>query len=147
VLKARLAHQSAMVAAERQARASSEGGNLLGTSPAHRDLRALIRQFADVPFPVLVVGESGVGKELVAQRLHAESQRAHQPFLSVNCAAFTPELLETQLFGHSRGAFTGAAGARPGILEEAGRASLFPRRGRRAAGLLAVEALARPGER
>jgi transcriptional regulator with PAS, ATPase and Fis domain len=146
VLKARLAHQSAMVAAERQARASSEGGNLLGTSPAIETLRALIRQFADVPFPVLVVGESGVGKELVAQRLHAESQRAHQPFLSVNCAV-TPELLETQLFGHSRGAFTGAAGARPGILEEAGRASLFPRRGRRAAGLLAVEALARPGER
>jgi transcriptional regulator with PAS, ATPase and Fis domain len=78
-----------------------------------------------VPFPVLVVGESGVGKELVAQRLHAESQRAHQPFLSVNCATFTPELLETQLFGHSRGAFTGAAGAGPGILEEAGRGSLF----------------------
>ncbi len=125
VLKARLAHQSAMVTAERQARASSEGGEILGTSPAILTLRALIRQFADVPFPILVVGESGVGKELVAQRLHAESPRARQPFLAVNCAAFTPELLETQLFGHSRGAFTGAAGARPGILEEAGRGSLF----------------------
>ncbi|MGH8591090.1 MAG: sigma-54-dependent transcriptional regulator [Gammaproteobacteria bacterium] len=125
VLKARLAHQSAMVAAERRARASSEGANLLGTSLAIETLRALIRQFANVPFPVLVVGESGVGKELVAHRLHTEGQRARQPFLAVNCAAFTPELLETQLFGHDRGAFTGAAGARAGILEEVGRGSLF----------------------
>jgi DNA-binding NtrC family response regulator len=125
VLKARLAHQLAMVAAERRVPAPAEGGDLLGMSPAIETLRALIRQFADLPFPVLIEGESGVGKELVAQRLHAASQRARQPFLAINCAAFTPELLETQLFGHTRGAFTGAGTARPGILDEAGRGSLF----------------------
>jgi transcriptional regulator with AAA-type ATPase domain len=75
-----------------------------------------------------VGGEEGLVGQYIDRSQHAFTPRASgrtQPFLSVNCAAFTPELLETQLFGHSRGAFTGAAGARPGILEEAGRGSLF----------------------
>jgi len=74
---------------------------------------------------VLVEGESGGGKELVAQCLHRESRRAAAPLLALNCAAFTPELLEAQLFGAARGAYTGADRARPGFFEEVGGGTLF----------------------
>ncbi len=88
-------------------------------------LRALVEQFANSPFPVLIEGESGTGKELVAQCLHRESRRAQAPLLALNCAAFTPELLEAQLFGAARGAYTGADRARAGFFEEAGQGTLF----------------------
>ena len=97
LLRTRLAHQLMMVAAERTAteeRNSDEG--LLGESSAVETLRALIRQFADTPFPVLVQGESGSGKELVAKYLHVQSRRQSQPFLTVNCAAIPRDLLEAQ---------------------------------------------------
>ncbi|MCC7413890.1 MAG: sigma-54-dependent Fis family transcriptional regulator [Gammaproteobacteria bacterium] len=123
LLRARLKHQLMILEAERP-RAES-GPVLLGESPAIETLKALIRQFASTPFPVLIEGESGSGKELVAQCLHRESARAAQPFVAVNCAAFTAELLEAQLFGHARGAFTGAAEARAGFFEEAGDGTLF----------------------
>jgi DNA-binding NtrC family response regulator len=74
---------------------------------------------------VLIQGESGTGKELVAQCLHIQSQRAQAPCLTVNCAAFTSELLEAQLFGHAKGAFTGANTARAGFFEEANEGSLI----------------------
>ena len=126
LLKARLQHQLMILNAEQhETRADVEEGGLLGQSSALETLRALITQFADTPFPVLIEGESGSGKELVAQCLHNQSARSQEPFLTINCAAFTPDLLEAQLFGHAKGAFTGAATARPGFFEEAGDGSLL----------------------
>jgi two-component system nitrogen regulation response regulator GlnG len=98
---------------------------LLGDSPAMQKLRAQLRQYADSPFPVLVEGESGSGKELAAAALHSLSQRNRQPYLTLNCAAIAPTLVEPALFGHAKGAFTGATGARPGYFEEAGEGTLL----------------------
>ncbi|MEQ1603090.1 MAG: sigma-54-dependent Fis family transcriptional regulator [Methylophilaceae bacterium] len=98
---------------------------LLGESPPMVTLRTLIAQFADAPFPVLIQGESGSGKELVAGCLHGMSQRASQPYLSVNCAAISPTLAESILFGHAKGAFTGAAAPHSGYFEDAGEGTLF----------------------
>jgi len=98
---------------------------LIGDSPAIAQVRARIDQFADTPFPVLIQGESGAGKERVAQRLHAASARHHALFLTLNCAAIAPTLIEAALFGHTRGAFTGATGQRAGYFEEAGEGTLF----------------------
>jgi two-component system nitrogen regulation response regulator GlnG len=98
---------------------------LLGDSPAMQKLRAQLRQYADSPFPVLIEGESGSGKEVAAAALHGFSQRKHHPYLTLNCAAIAPTLVEAALFGHARGAFTGAAGARAGYFEEAGEGTLL----------------------
>ena len=98
---------------------------LLGESLPMATLRTQIAQFANAPFPVLIEGESGSGKELVANCLHRLSQRAHQPYLSVNCAAISPMLAESILFGHGKGAFTGAATAHAGYFEDAGEGTLF----------------------
>jgi DNA-binding NtrC family response regulator len=126
LLLARLAHQLMILEAERARSAAPVSTELLlGDSAAMRELRAQVARFADTPFPVLVYGESGTGKELVAQALHRSSTRASRPFLTLNCAAFTPDLLEAQLFGHARGAFTGAASARAGFFEDAGDGTLF----------------------
>ena len=126
LLRTRLAHQMMMVEAE-QAEAEVETGEekLLGDSRVITILRDLIKQFADTPFPVLVQGESGSGKELVAQSLHTLSPRARAPFLTINCAAFSADLLEAQLFGHAKGAFTGAATSRSGFFEDADTGTLF----------------------
>ncbi len=126
LLRARLDHQRMILDAERAREAvRPDATTLLGESAAMEDLRAQVRRYADTPFPVLVHGESGTGKELVAKLLHEQGERAGQPFLSLNCAAFTPELLEAQLFGHARGAFTGATSARAGFFEEAGEGTLL----------------------
>jgi len=127
LLKARLRHQLMILDAEDRHHAQAQGGDarLLGESPAMQTLWGQIERFADTPFPVLIQGESGTGKEAVAELLHERSARQAEPFLSVNCAAFTPELLEAQLFGHARGAFTGASAARAGFFEEAGHGTLF----------------------
>lgn len=98
---------------------------IVGHSPAIELLRMQIRQLADAPYPVLIQGESGSGKELTAQNLHSCSQRSELPFLTLNCAAFNGELLESQLFGHARGAFTGATEAKRGFFEEAESGTLF----------------------
>jgi two-component system nitrogen regulation response regulator GlnG len=98
---------------------------LLGNSLALQKLRTQLRQYADSPFPVLIEGESGSGKELAAVALHQLSQRKHQPYLTLNCAAIAPTLVEPSLFGHARGAFTGATGARAGYFEEAGEGTLL----------------------
>ncbi|MES2554334.1 MAG: sigma 54-interacting transcriptional regulator, partial [Pseudomonadota bacterium] len=92
---------------------------LLGDSLPMQTLRTQIGQFADAPFPVLIEGESGSGKELVANCLHRLSKRSRQPYLSINCAAISPTLAESILFGHTKGAFTGAAGANTGYFEDA----------------------------
>jgi len=124
---ARLRHQLMLLDAEHASELPSKdtASVLIGSSAGMETLRALIRQFANSPFPVLVEGESGGGKELVAQCLHRESRRAAAPLLALNCAAFTPELLEAQLFGAARGAYTGADRARPGFFEEVGGGTLF----------------------
>ncbi len=98
---------------------------LHGDSEAIRALRAQIDQLADAPFPVLIEGESGTGKELVAQDLHRLSNRREEPYLTLNCAAISPNLIESLLFGHTKGSFTGATGSRAGYFEEAGGGTLF----------------------
>jgi len=126
LLKARLEHQLMMISAElSQADTGVQDESLLGESAAIQTLHELIKQFADTPFPVIIEGESGSGKELVAQYLHERSVRTQFPFLTINCAAFTAELLDAQLFGHAKGAFTGATSQRSGFFEEANEGSLF----------------------
>jgi len=126
LLQTRLNHQMMMLEAElTEDEKSQSDSNLLGESPAITTLHQLIDQFSDTPFPVLIEGESGSGKELVAQYTHAKSARSEAPFLTINCAAFTAELLEAQLFGYVKGAFTGATTNRAGFFEDAGEGSLF----------------------
>ncbi|MFN7085334.1 MAG: sigma-54-dependent transcriptional regulator [Burkholderiales bacterium] len=104
--------------------AAAETG-LLGKSLPMEKLRRQISQFADAPFPVLIEGESGSGKEMVAKSLHLMSNRATRPFLALNCAAISPTLVEPTLFGYSKGAFTGATAARAGYFEDAKDSTLF----------------------
>ena len=126
LLKTRLSHQFMMLEAERiNGTGQGRGQGLMGESQEIRTLHALTQQFADTPFPVLIEGESGSGKELVARYLHEQSSREQAPFLTVNCAAFSPELLEAQLFGHEKGAYTGATTSRAGFFEDAGDGTLF----------------------
>jgi two-component system, NtrC family, response regulator HydG len=100
-------------------------GNLLGASPGMQAVFALIRQAAPGDSNVLITGESGTGKELVAKALHYNSSRAARPFVPVNCAALPANLLESELFGHVKGAFTGAVLARRGLFREAEGGTLF----------------------
>ncbi|MBL8913655.1 MAG: sigma-54-dependent Fis family transcriptional regulator [Archangium sp.] len=99
--------------------------SLVGRSQAMRDLTTRITRVASSEATVLVQGESGTGKELVARAVHALSQRTRGPFVPVNCAAITETLLESELFGHARGAFTGAVKARRGLFEEAHGGTIF----------------------
>ena len=98
---------------------------LIGSSALIEKLRSQIAQFAASPFPVLIEGESGSGKELVAQSLHRLSTRSARPYLALNCAALAPTLVEATLFGYAKGAFTGAAAAKAGYFEDAQDGSLF----------------------
>jgi two-component system response regulator HydG len=98
---------------------------LIGESSSMRALFELVRRAADSSAPVLLLGETGTGKGLVARALHAESHRAEGRFVVVNCAAIPEALLESELFGHVRGAFTGASSDRPGLFEQADRGTLF----------------------
>jgi DNA-binding NtrC family response regulator len=98
---------------------------LVGQNPALLKLKSQIAQFADSPFPVLIEGESGSGKELVARSLHRLSARSDKPYFALNCAAIAPTLVEPTLFGHAKGAFTGAATARAGYFEDARDGTLF----------------------
>ena len=101
------------------------GGLLVGNSEAMVQLRGEIDQLAPSHFPVLVTGETGVGKELVVRTLHARSARADQPLIHVNCAALPEAIAESELFGHEKGSFTGAVNARLGKFQVADGASLF----------------------
>ena len=98
---------------------------LIGESRAMRSLKDGIGRLAPIPSPVLILGESGSGKELVARELHHRSERARGPFLAVNCAALPENLVESELFGHEKGAFTGAERTRKGAFEMATRGTLF----------------------
>ena len=99
-------------------------GLLSGDSQMHQVFQA-VRNVAETSVNTLVRGESGTGKELVARALHAESARRDGPFVAINCAALTPSLMESELFGHVRGAFTGAAQERKGLFEQADGGTLF----------------------
>ena len=100
-------------------------GELIGRTPAMLAVYKQIARAADSVVPVLIVGESGTGKELVARALHRNSQRAARPFVAINCGALTETLLESELFGHSRGAFTGAVADAKGIFEQAQGGTVF----------------------
>ena len=90
-----------------------------------RDVYEMIARVADTPSTVLITGESGTGKELVATALHRGSSRRDKPFIKVNCAAIPKDLIESELFGYERGAFTGAVGSKPGRFELADGGTLF----------------------
>ncbi|MHC4732756.1 MAG: sigma 54-interacting transcriptional regulator, partial [Planctomycetota bacterium] len=98
---------------------------MIGASPAMEALRGEIAQIAPTAATTLILGETGSGKELVARALHALSPRARGPFLAINCAAFVENLLEAELFGHEKGAFTGADRARAGRFEQAHGGTIF----------------------
>jgi DNA-binding NtrC family response regulator len=98
---------------------------LIGTSPPITRLRSQVQQYADFPFPALIEGESGSGKELVAQLLHRLSSRRGKPMLALNCAAISPTLVEPTLFGYVKGAFTGAGSNKSGYFEDAADGTLF----------------------
>ncbi|WP_437926358.1 sigma-54 dependent transcriptional regulator [Sorangium sp. So ce291] len=98
---------------------------LLGQSPAFLEARTLCERAAPTDVPVLITGESGTGKEVFARYLHARSRRKERPFIAVNCGALAPTLLESTLFGHRRGAFTGAIKDAPGLFVEADGGTLF----------------------
>lgn len=119
----RLLHEVGVFAGEFRERYGLE--NIVGDSAPVRELINRIVRAAPSDTNVLITGESGTGKELVARAIHTASRRAGRPFVPVNCAAITPTLLESELFGHSRGAFTGAIKARTGLYEEADTGTLF----------------------
>lgn len=99
--------------------------NLVGASSAVQRIRQLMSQVADTEVTVLITGESGTGKEVVARNLHVNSRRASKPFVPINCGAIPPDLLESELFGHEKGAFTGAISTRIGRFELAQGGTLF----------------------
>ena len=99
--------------------------DIFGDSPAIREVREKIARVAPTNATVLITGETGTGKELVARAIHRNSPRALKPFVAVNCAAFTETLLESELFGHEKGAFTGADRTRQGLFEAAHEGTLF----------------------
>jgi DNA-binding NtrC family response regulator len=107
------------------AESATEQRVLISTSPAMRRACALVERIADTDVPVLLLGESGTGKEVIAREIHARSQRRNKPFIKVNCAALPGELLESELFGHERGAFTGATAEKPGKFELADQGTIF----------------------
>jgi len=125
LLQSRLNHQLMLKQVEKNRQETNQSSLIIGDSSSICALREQISQFAETNFPVLIEGESGTGKELVASALHIQSKRADEPYLVINCAAIAPELLESQLFGHAKGAFTGADKSHKGFFEEAGKGTLF----------------------
>jgi Nif-specific regulatory protein len=115
-----------LIATNRQiADQAAEGVRLMGECPEIQSLRAIIRRVADTDLAVLVNGENGTGKEVVAQSIHYLSRRRGQPFIALNCAAIPETLAESELFGHEKGAFTDAHESRPGKFELASGGTLF----------------------
>ncbi|HKA32248.1 MAG TPA: sigma-54 dependent transcriptional regulator, partial [Candidatus Binatia bacterium] len=110
---------------KKEVRKSYEPGNMVGTSPAMQKVYKIIGQVANTEASILIQGESGTGKELVAKTIHYNSPRWDKPFTAVNCAAIPRELLESELFGHEKGSFTGALERRIGKFELAEDGTLF----------------------
>jgi DNA-binding NtrC family response regulator len=112
-------------ALERQIDVSERFTGIVGANSAMRELFGLVDSVAPTDATVLLLGESGTGKELLARAIHERSARAAGPFVPINCSALTDTLLESELFGHVRGAFTGASSSRIGVFEQASRGTLF----------------------
>jgi DNA-binding NtrC family response regulator len=112
-------------ALRRQLREQGTFGSLIGNSPEMRKIYQIVEQASPTGASVLITGESGTGKELVAQTIHQLSPRTAHPFVAINCAAIPETLLESEIFGHEKGAFTGAADRRQGCFELADRGTLF----------------------
>ena len=124
--KARLCHEWLSGAADCEiSRGLAAAQGLIGNSPAIRRIREIVARLADSEVSVLITGESGTGKEIVARNLHRISGREGKPFVPVNCGAIPGELLESELFGHERGAFTGAVASTVGRFERANGGTLF----------------------
>src|SRR6187399_2358586 len=109
----------------KQLREHGTFGRMIGSSAQMRKVYQIVEQAAPTSASVLIWGESGTGKELVAKMIHQLSPRAHQPFVPINCAAIPETLLESEIFGHEKGSFTGATDRRPGCFELADRGTLF----------------------
>jgi len=124
LLLARLQHHQRLHKID-QNRDAQKTITIIGDSSVMQMVNDQIAQFADSPFPVLIEGASGTGKELVARSLHEISIRSTEPFLAINCAAIAPDLLEAQLFGHAKGAFTGATQEHKGFFMEVGKGTLM----------------------
>ncbi|HNW63274.1 MAG TPA: sigma-54 dependent transcriptional regulator [Piscinibacter sp.] len=112
-------------ALKRSLRNAFPQNTIIGESEAAKRLRAMIQRVAATEANVLIQGESGTGKELVAQAIHFGGKRAHRPFVAVNCGAMPADLIESELFGHEKGAFTGATAASEGLIREASGGTLF----------------------
>ncbi|MEM8734768.1 MAG: sigma-54 dependent transcriptional regulator [Planctomycetota bacterium] len=112
-------------AAKRLREQKPESSQLIGEHPAMLSLRKLVSKVAPTPSTVLIRGETGCGKELVAKSVHAESLRADKPFVAINCGALPENLIESELFGHRKGAFTGADAQRDGLFEVANGGTIF----------------------
>ncbi len=110
---------------KKQSKPADAGPKIIGSSLAMERILRLIIKAAPTDLPILILGETGTGKELIAQRVHASSARSRKPLVAINCAALTETLLESELFGHVKGAFTGAAKDRRGKLEEAHGGTIF----------------------
>lgn len=108
-----------------QIKRQSQGHGVISKDPAMLELLESLKKLAESGFPVLICGESGVGKELVAKAIHDASQRAEGPFIPINCAAIPENMLESELLGYEKGAFTGAFGKKLGLLEVASHGTLF----------------------
>lgn len=120
-----LGHAWGMAALASAAPAPAGGSPMIGASAAIASLRAHTRKVGRASAPVLIWGESGSGKELAAQAIHGHSARARGPFVPINCGAIPPALIQSELFGHARGAFTGAARDKAGLIESAAGGTVF----------------------
>ena len=109
----------------RQARATAEIGGIIGSSPKVQEVLRLVDRVKDLRMPVLITGESGTGKELVTRALHESSSYAKKPFVVVDCGALVPTLIESELFGYEKGAFTGAATSKQGLFQYADGGTIF----------------------
>jgi DNA-binding NtrC family response regulator len=106
-------------------RTGSGLGNLIGNSPAMEKLYRILSKVASTTHPVLILGESGTGKELVAHSIHANGPNAHKPFIPIDCGSIVPSMIESELFGHVKGAFAGAVRAKTGLLATADSGTVF----------------------
>jgi DNA-binding NtrC family response regulator len=124
-VRRRFEKQRSVVGAEPATPAYTSDHNLIGKSPALVKVMKMVGRLASTNLPVLITGESGTGKEVVARAIHRRSQRSSKPFVAINCGALPAELIESELFGHTRGSFTGAERDRAGLFEEASGGSVF----------------------